>query len=405
MPEVNIKLSKKVINEAYLPLFNGINKRFVVLIGSAGSGKSVALTQYFTFLLLKNPNTRLLVARKVGKTIKNSVYEEFQNTFRKWKLGDLVKAHSSTHSFTFANGSEVITTGLDNVEKLKSISNIDVIWLEEGTESTIEDFEQLNLRLRGTSGVMNQFFISTNPNDYDSYIKSMFVDSIHPDAFVLHTTYKDNRFLSQEYIKQLESLIDRDEVFYRIYTLGEWAKSGAIIFSNWQVKNISTRDDNYDSILCGLDFGFNDHTAFIKIGIKDDEIYILDELYKRELTNAELINEIGSTFGKTYLITADSAEPDRIKEFKQAGFKIRETKKGKGSILRGIDWLRTKKIWVHPVCINFINEIKSYSYKVDKNNNPLEEPVDFNNHALDALRYAIEHLTKPTRKATAVPRL
>jgi phage terminase large subunit len=196
----------------------------------------------------------------------------------------------------------------------------------------------------------------------------------------------------------LEDMKDRDYVYYQIYALGEWGVLGNLIFTNYSVEEIPTDDNEYSSIYQGLDFGFNDPSAYIKIGFKDDELYIYDELYLRGLTNNELIPYVQEKAGKGRII-ADSSEPDRIKEFRQANVDISPAVKGKDSIKAGLDWAKRMKIYIHPRCINFINEIQGYKYREDKDGNVYDEPIDINNHLMDALRYALEPL-RNDRKIT-----
>lgn len=404
MTVVTINIDKGIFNEAYLPVLDS-NNRYNVLIGGSGSGKSVYATQHYLQKLMKDPGRKLLVIRKIGRTLRDSVWAEFSSTISKWGINQLVEKRVSVFEMELANRSSILFRGLDDSEKIKSIEGLTDIWIEEANEITETDFFQLDLRLRGKARIPYQIMLTLNPNDYYSWVKKTFVDNKADDAFVLNTNYKDNKFLDDRYIKVLEDLINKDMTYYRIYALGEWCPVGSTIFSNWQTLEVSVNDSDYDSILMGMDFGFNDPSAVVKVGIKDGDIYILDELYKRELTNMELMERVADQFGKGYRLTADSSEPSRIKEFKQNGFKAIPAVKGKDSVLRGIDFLRTKKIYVSPQCQNFINEIRGYKYREDKNGNVLEEPVDINNHLLDSLRYAIEHLTHPSKKAVAVNRL
>jgi Phage terminase large subunit len=142
-----------------------------------------------------------------------------------------------------------------------------------------------------------------------------------PDTIKLKTTYKDNKFLDAKYIEVLESLKYSDPVYYNIYCLGEWGSTGHLVWNNYKIEEIPLNDEYYDSVFCGLDFGFNDPSALVKIGVKDGELYILDEIYKTGLTNRELIKLLEPY--KDYRIIADSAEPSRIKEFYQNGFNIK----------------------------------------------------------------------------------
>ena len=194
-----------------------------------------------------------------------------------------------------------------------------------------------------------------------------------------------------EYIKVLEGLRDKDETYYQVYALGLWGVLQNLIFKNWVEEEIPVDDQYYDAVLNGLDFGFNHPSALVRVGVKDDELYIFDEIYEKGLTNNELISLVREKRIRQ-VITADSAEPARIEEFRKAGIAIKPSIKGPGSVKDGIDWVKRHRIHIHPQCVNTVKEISAYKYKEDKNGNVFDEPVPFNDDAMSALRYAVEEL-------------
>ena len=338
--------------------------------------------------ILSEPNHRILVVRKVARTLRHSVFALFRDLISDWSLTKLFKINKSDMEITCVNGNQILFAGLDDVEKLKSITGITSIWIEEASEIAESDFNQLDLRLRGKSKNYKQITLTFNPISALSWLKGHFFDVIRPNVTKLKTTYIDNKFIDQEYKEMIEGLKDKDYVLYQIYALGEWGVLGNLIYTNWVVEDISKDPEDYGSTYRGLDFGFNNPSAYIESGFKDDEIYVYQEFYRKGLTNTELIEAL-SFVDKRQEIIADSAEPDRIKEFKQAGFrKIRGAKKEKGSVESGIDFLKRRTIHVHPDCVNTIKELQSYKYKEDKDGNVHDEPVDLFNHALDSLRYS-----------------
>ena len=393
---VDIDISRKVFNSAYLNyLFsyeNTPNYRYILLLGGAGSGKSVFITQRTILRILKEPNHRILVVRKVASTIRNSVYRLFKDIISQWKIQQFFNFSDSYLTIRCTNGAEIIFVGLDNVEKMKSIAGITSIWIEEATELTQTDLNQLDLRLRGNSSYHKEVVLSFNPISQTHWIKKRFYDKTCVESVKIKTTYKDNRFLDEKYVEVLNSLKDTDPVYYSVYCLGEWGSTGNLIWSNYKIENIELDDEYYDHIYCGLDFGYNDPAALVKIGVKDSELYILKEFYQTKLTNTQLIERLQDF--KSYRMTADNAEPARIKEFKQVGFNITACKKGKHSIKHGIDFVRGKKIYINPSCRNFIKEIQGYVYLQDKDGTPTEEPIGTNDHLMSALRYGIEPLNK-----------
>ena len=294
---------------------------------------------------------------------------------------------------TCVNGNQILFAGLDDVEKLKSITGITSIWIEEASEISENDFNQLDLRLRGKTQHYKQITLTFNPISALSWLKGHFFDVIRKNVTKLKTTYLDNKFIDDEYKEMIEGLKDKDYVLYQIYALGEWGVLGNLIYTNWVVEEISTDEDDYGSTYQGLDFGFNNPSAYVKLGYKDDEIYIFKEFYRTGLTNTELIEALDGYADKNKELIADSSEPDRIKEFKQAGYRrIRGAKKEKHSVKAGIDFLRGRTIHVHPDCVNMIKELQSYKYKEDKDGNVFDEPVDAYDHLADSVRYSIEVL-------------
>ena len=385
----------KQLNKAYKDIFHDTN-RYVIIYGGAGSGKSHFVAQQKVLQHISDDNRKTLVIRKIGRTLRNSVFANIKQVISEFGVGHkfYVPKGKSDFDIKDSNGGEFIFTGLDDAEKLKSIVGITDVWIEECTELTEEDFKQVDLRLRGESPHAKQITMTFNPVSALSWIKGYFFDVKRDNCSILKTTYKDNAFIDDDYRNMLESLKDQDYIYYQIYALGEWGVLGNLVFTNYVVEEFPK--ENYTSIYQGLDFGFNDPSAFVKIGLKDDELYILDELYVRGLTNNELMPLVMEK-ADTVPIIADSSEPDRIKEFKQKGHRVLPAEKGQGSVKAGLDWAKRKRIHIHPDCQNFIKEIQGYKYREDKDGNVYDEPVDINNHLMDAFRYALEPLRNERR--------
>jgi phage terminase large subunit len=277
--------------------------------------------------------------------------------------------------------SQILFLGIDDPEKLKSISGITSIWVEEATELSSDDWTQVDLRLRGKTKNYKQIILTFNPVSANHWIKKRFFDS-QIKSKIVQSTYKDNRFIDSEYKQVLEHLKDEDEEYYKIYARGEWGTHGNFIYSNWTIlKDVPDMDE----IIYGLDFGYNNPSACLKIGIKDGEYYIFDEIYRTHLTNSDLI-ELLKPFAGKGTIYADSAEPNRIEEIQRAGFNIFPADK---DVKDGIDFVKRQKLLVDPKCANTLKEIEGYKWKQDKDGNSLDEPVKFADHAMDAMRYAI----------------
>ena len=386
--ELNVKLNKSYKEAKHC------KARYRVLYGGAGSGKSHYMAQEIIFKMLESGNNHYLVVRKVGKTLRNSVFRLVVGLINEYGLSAYFSVNKTEMMINCKTGSTLISTGLDDPEKIKSIAGINQIWIEEASELDEQDFSQLDLRLRGKSNVPFQMTLTFNPISEHHWLKRVFFDVGMQDSYICKTTYKDNAHLDSRYEATLESLKERDPQYYKIYCLGEWGSIGNLIYSNWEKADLSEEIKQFDTIYNGLDFGFStDPTAFIRLHYDKTRkvIYIFDEIYQTDLmtgTLAEMLKERA----KKEIITCDSSEPRTIAELKQLGVNAHAAKKGPGSVASGIKWLQQHKIIVHKSCVNTIRELGAYKYREDKNGNVLPEPLGINDHLMDSLRYATESL-------------
>ncbi|PHB23109.1 PBSX family phage terminase large subunit [Bacillus pseudomycoides] len=405
-PQINLTIKKRFFNECYLPYLR-IKERLLVLYGGAGSGKSVFGVQR-TVIKCSKERRKVLVIRKVTNTIRESIFAEFKKCLSSFKLLDYCKVSESNFSIKLPNGSEFIFKGMDDPEKIKSISGIDDILIEEATELTIDDFSQLNLRLRSKKG-NNQIVLMYNPTSKANWVYKMFHEGEPPKSCkVVHTTYKDNKFLPQSYVNSLMDMMNTNPTYFKIYALGEFATLSKTVFENWEVSDFDIQDLFKSGLDAkhGMDFGFSQDPTTVVSVIPDMEnkiLYIYDELYEKALTNREIYDRLVYRGLHKRRVIADSADPKSIEELKRLGiYKIKGARKGKDSIQHGLQFLKQFKIVVHPKCTNMKMELENYTYKKDKKTNEyLNEPVDEFNHLIDALRYAVEEIM-PRNRARAL---
>jgi len=364
-----------------------------IIYGGAGAGKSYTVAQYLIYLMLEATNKHILITRKANPALKLTAYrlvlsllDSYQIPYEHHKADQIIEFKPKRNLIFFR--------GLDDPEKIKS-AEFNYIWMEEATEFTLEDFQQLKLRLRRATGDhrRNKIFLTFNP--IPSWIKDYFFDSAkEDDVSILKVTYMDNSFLDREYIALLEQLAEQDKTYHKIYALGEFAIPEHVIYPNFV--NIDTPPNKIDEIVFGVDFGYNNPTAVLKVGIKDNEIWILDEVYQSHLTNQDLIDILKQFIApKSAFVFCDSAEPQRIQELRRAGFNAMPSPK---DVKLGIDIVKRHKINILRRCVNTIKEIKLYRWKQDAQGNILDEPIKLNDHAMDALRYAVcglYNLAKP----------
>lgn len=382
-------------------------KRYIVMKGSAGSGKSVDTAQNYILRLMKDKGRNLVCIRKSDITNRDSTFAELTGAVYRM-FGDKADRYWQINMSPLkltckANGNQIIFRGMNDDkqrEKLKSITfqrgKLTDVWCEEATELTQADVEIIDDRLRGElpAGQFYQIRMTFNPVNKNHWIKKVFFDVPDPNVLCHHSTYLMNRFIDDAYRQRMERRKIVDPEGYQIYGLGEWGEIGGLILHNWEVKDISQDPADYDDFAIGQDFGFNHANAILAVGTKDDDIYITREIYEFEKDTSELI-DLAMIHGidRKKQMWCDSAEPDRIKMWQKAGFRARDVDKGgsAGSVKAQIDWLKQRKIYVHPSCVNTIKELQQWKWKKDdRTGEYLDEPVPFQDDAMAALRYSVE---------------
>lgn len=385
-------------------------KRYIVMKGSAGSGKSVDTAQHYILRLMSDPGRNLLCVRKSDVTNRDSTFAELQGAIFRM-FGEQYKKYwyinsSDMRLECIANHNQIFFRGVNDEkqrEKLKSIAvkrgKLTDVWIEEATELTQSDFEIIDDRLRGElpKGQFYQIRLTFNPVSSSHWIKKHFFDRADPDVFTHHSTYKDNRFIDDAYYRRMERRKEVDPDGYRIYGLGEWGEVGGLILTNYVVEEFDTSPERFDYMVNSQDFGYNHADCIGEVGFKDGELYLCREIYEFEKDTGELIELADKRgFNKSLTMWCDSAEPDRIKMWRKAGYKARGVKKEPNSVRAQIDYLKLHKIHIHPSCINTIKEIQQWKWKKnEKTNEYLDEPVNFFDDAMAMLRYSIEEERKP----------
>lgn len=384
-------------------------KRYIALKGSAGSGKSVDTAQQYLIRLLKDKGRNLVCIRKSDVTNRDSTYAELTGAIYRLGLDKYFECRLSPLQIRCINGNMIIFRGVNDEkqrEKLKSITfqkgKLTDVWIEEATELTQSDFEIIDDRLRGNlpKGQFYQIKMTFNPVNKNHWIKKQFFDRQDENTLTCHSSYLDNRFIDDAYKARMQRRKEVDPDGYRIYGLGDWGEIGGLVLKNWEVADISQNANDYDDVAIGQDFGFNHANAVLQLAIKDDDIYILKEIYVYEKDTSEII-DIADTMDLVGKMWCDSAEPDRIKTWKKAGYKAEGVTKEKTTKQKyqatQIDWLKRRKIYIHPSCVNTKREIEQWKWKKDEQSGKyLDEPVPFFDDAMAALRYGIEDWRKPS---------
>ena len=400
------------INPVYVPHLDNM-ARIQIFYGGSSSGKSVFLAQRDVIDILKG-GRNFLICREVARTIRKSVFAEIRKVIADFGLTDRFNVNKSEMVITCKdNGYQFLFAGLDDVEKLKSITPekgvITDVRVEEATETDQPSVKQLIKRQRGGSpDTPKRLTLSFNPilqihwiyQEYFAGIAWADDQTEYNDGrlSILKTWYIHNQYLTPDDIYDLEN--EHDAYYRDVYTFGNWGVLGDVIFTNWEVRDLSGMHDHFTNHRFGLDFGFSADPAAVPITHYDAQnktIYIYDEIYEYAATNDVLATILKPVVG-SYPLKCDSAEAKSIHELRQYGINASGAVKGKDSVWHGIQWLQQQKIVIDKRCINTKNEFQQYQWSKDKHGNSTNIPVDKHNHIIDALRYAYEQDMRGGRK-------
>ena len=349
-------------------------KRIKANEGGTRSSKTYSIAQLIALLAAAEPKPEVYaICRKTFPALKATAMRDFFTIIKSWGWYNENNHNKSDHIYKL-NNTEIEFFSLDEPEKVRGRKR-KILWSNEANELTYEDWRQLLFR---TSG---DVYIDYNPSDEFSWIYDHVLT--RTDCELIKSTYKDNPFLEETIINEIERLKGTDENYWKIYGLGLRGVSASKIYSHWQLCQDLPKDAER---IFGLDFGFNNQTCLAEVRIKDNDIYARERLYKSFMTNSDLIEWLKAHHMQDKIIYADSAEPDRIKEIEDAGFIIEPANK---AVLMGIDSIKTRKFFITNDSVNGQKEAKSYSWKTGKDGRRLDEPVKHNDHFMDAVRYAV----------------
>jgi len=363
--------------------------RFVVNIGGSRSTKTYSILQLLIVKALESVEPLVIsIVRKSLPSLRISVMRDFFNILKSLDLYN-EELHNKTENTYHLGNSIIEFFSIDDAQKRRGTKR-DILFVNEANEITYEDFFQLNIR------TTTQVYFDFNPSEifwYNDQIQT------RDDITIIHSTYKDNPYLNDDQIKEIERLQHTDKQYYQIYALGQFAGSIDRIYQYIPVDDIPV--DVAKLVALGMDFGFtNDPTTLVEVW-KDnrDNIWLNELVYEQGLTNGDIAALLGQYGVDKYIeIIADSAEPKSIEELRRFGYNIKPAHKGPDSINNGIDILKRHIIHVTKQSVNLIKELNNYKWVTDKNGNKLNKPVDMFNHALDAVRYVALNKMKVENK-------
>ena len=409
------------LNPNHTELFQCADPELVVY-GGANAGKTYSIAdKLLHHSIWQNDRTlKALIIRKTFPALRVSALEILEKRARLFKMPFklneakwIAKCYNMTFVFQSLNNKE-------DFEKLKSQTDIDFIWINEVHQLREPDYEECLRRMRGGESKFEQIIVDFNPIGKTSWVfQRFFQENIgnvkklrytvldnHPDYLALEKTQREVARLKATKIHNLN--------YYKIYFLGEWGELEGLIFPNWNIVSKTPKQEkiswkeiiNPDEIFYGGDFGYSvDPAAMVRIYRKSNEFWVEQVIYETELTNFQLGRKMKKAgVSRTDVSYWDCAEPKSIQELYDMDLNVKPCEKGPDSVRAGIDFLKEQKIHVIDGSEDIINEQKSYVWKEDKDGNALNVPLDFNNHAMDAIRYGIYTHCKINQPAVGIPK-
>lgn len=383
------------------------SKRIVIDRGGTRSSKTVSLCQLIAFWLfsgrVRKPNKEYderieegvcNIVRQYSATLDKTIIKDFEMVLELMEARHLVNHNKTKKSYTYGKRT-VQFTGADDDQKVRGLRS-DILYCNEANELKWNTFKQL---LRRCEGVC---FIDFNPDDPNVWIKTELEDKrmqLKGDVEVIVSNYTHNHMLSEALVQEIEYLRETDPEEFAIYGMGEYGEVRGLVLKHAGVKDIPK---GAEFVGYGLDFGFTGSaTACVAVWMAGNELYCDEVIYKRELTNPDIADELKRAGVTTEEVICDHAEPKSIEELKR--LRINAKPCGKKDKTLAIDILRRFKIYSTPQSDNFRNEVKTWKYQVDKNGEQVRDnrgklvPVKFNDHLMDALCYLAQYKLKENK--------
>jgi len=369
---VALEINSTVIFEKNFDALQDPSIRFIINQGGSRSSKTYSLCQVLIVYCLQNPNKVVSIVRKTFPALRATVMRDFYEEYKDLEFYEKSSHNVSENIYRFANGSIVEFFSVDDEQKIRGRKR-DIGWCNEANELWFEDYQQLNFRTEF------KMIFDYNPSDSNSWLYDLRQD----ESVLIKSTYKDNPFLPQSIIREIEDLKRTDYEKYQIYALGEKVTSRANVYAGWTF--LTHRPSRFTNYVYGLDFGYNHPTALMRVYWHEKDIYIESVIYESYLTTTNLIEKMkGLNIEQNVDILADYSRPEIIAEMQNAGYNVNNANK---VVKRGIDNVKTFGVFCQDIPY-LKKEYENYKWKKigDKID---DEPVKLYDDAMDAVRYAV----------------
>ena len=365
------------------PVFSTVDKaisdgyKIVSAQGSSRSGKTYNILIWLIAYAARH-KVSLSIVRATLPALRRSVLRDFEEILVRMGIFDEKSRNKSDLTYNFPNGSFIEFFSTDSEQKLRG-SKRDILYVNEANELRHIEWQQLIMRTRKFA------IVDYNP----SFSEGHWLCSLNKDTDTYHfvSTYKENPFLEQTIVDEIEKLQTQNPTLWQIYGLGQMAMVEGLVFPRFEVIDQFPETSRHQAV--GLDFGFtNDPSAAVRCGVIDDRLYLDELFYRTGMLSTDITRELNETARGAEVI-ADSADQRLIQEIANSGVLIYPVAKGPGSIVAGIDKMQTYRIHVTARSVNLIKELRNYTWAKDKDGNSVNQPIDAFNHLVDASRYYV----------------
>lgn len=353
--------------------------RLIISQGGTSSSKTYSTLQLLYLIAYKRQGTHISIVSETLPHLKRGAMRDFFKILKEDNLYSEKNHHKSGNIYNIGD-SIIEFFSADNGDKVRGARR-DYLFINECNNVSFETYNQLEVRTK------NQIYLDYNPS-HEFWVHEYLLKPEIEHTFI-KSTYKDNPYLDANIVKSIESRRLTDPNWWRVFGEGELGFAESLIFTHWrQTKNIPEGNVAY-----GLDFGYNHPTALIKVTEHDGRFYAEQLIYESHLTNQQLIERLKQlNINRSAEIFADYSRPESIREIYLAGFNIKDANK---DVKKGIDSVKSKDLYIHEGSIDLIKELRSYSWKKDRNEKLLEEPIKTLDDGCDALRYCIHTWKEP----------
>jgi len=371
--------------------------RYKAAFGGRASGKSHAFAENVVEAMVMDPHLRVVCIREIQKSLKFSAKQLIQDKIESLGVGHLFDCQSTEIKRNGGTGICIFQGMQDHTaDSIKSLEGFKIAWIEEAQSLSDRSLKLLRPTIRAPGA---EIWATWNPDQPDDPVDKFFRKSPPDGAIVVRVNWQDNPFFPAEMQAEMEHDRKADPEAYAHVWEGEYnTRSDAQIFAGRYTVEEFTPGRDWDGPYFGADFGFaQDPTVLVKLWMHGSTVYIEKESGKVGLD----IDRTGALWSEdipeaaAHEIRADSARPETISYLKRNGFhRIKGVDKWKGSVEDGIEWLRAKRLVIHPQCTRACQEARLYRYKTNRAGDVLAQVEDANNHVFDAVRYALAPLIK-----------